>query len=107
MKKKIPAQLIVAIVIVVIGAGGLLTEYFLVKWYPKHKYEVEERTLELLPYRNESLGIEMQVARGLYGKVENIPGGVQISQRHFFSRNPFLTITSQVNPDGAFEFSPQ
>jgi hypothetical protein len=61
----------------------------------------------LLPYRNDSLGVEMQVAAGIYGKVDGFPGGVKIYRPKFWSVGPSLTITSQPNPDNAAEFSPQ
>jgi hypothetical protein len=107
MKREMSTQLLVALAIVVIGAGLLVGEYFLVKWYPRHQQRVQERTLRLLPYRNDSLGIEMQVAAGLYGRVDSFPGGVRITRPKFMSIPASLTITSQPNPDGSFEFSPQ
>jgi hypothetical protein len=107
MKKEISTQLLVALGIMLLGGGILAGEYFLVKWYPRHQRRVQEEALKLLPYRNDSLGIEMQVAAGLYGKVENFPGGVRITRPKFWSILPSLTITSQPNPDGTFEFSPQ
>ncbi|MGD0920182.1 MAG: hypothetical protein ABSA70_00280 [Terriglobia bacterium] len=107
MKREISTQLLVALGIVLLGAGILAGEYFLVKWYPRHQQRVQEEALKLLPYRNDSLGIEMQVAAGLYGEVENFPGGVRITRPKFWSIPPSLTITSQPNPDGTFEFSPQ
>jgi len=107
MKREFPTQLIVGLLIVLVGGGVLAGEYFLVKWYPRHKQRVTEETLKLLPYRNDSLGIEMQVAAGLYGRVNNFPGGVRITRPKFWSIGPSLTITSQPNPDQATEFSPQ
>jgi len=107
MKREISTQLLVALGIVLLGGGILGGEYFLVKWYPRHQQRVQEEALKLLPYRNDSLGIEMQVAAGLYGEVENFPGGVRITRPKFWSIPPSLTITSQPNPDGTFEFSPQ
>lgn len=107
MKREISTQLLVALGIVLLGAGILAGEYFLVKWYPRHERRVQEEALKLLPYRSDSLGIEMQVAAGLYGAVENFPGGVRITRPKFWSIPPSLTITSQPNPDGTFEFSPQ
>jgi hypothetical protein len=107
MKREISTQLLVALGIVLLGGGILGGEYFLVKWYPRHQRRVQEEALKLLPYRNDSLGIEMQVAAGLYGEVENFPGGVRITRPKFWSIPPSLTITSQPNPDGTFEFSPQ
>ena len=107
MKKEISTQLLVALGVLALGGVILVGEYFLVKWYPRHQQRVQEETLKLLPYRNDSLGIEMHVAAGLYGKAENFPGGVRITRPKFWSIPPSLIITSQPNPDGTFEFSPQ
>ena len=107
MKKETSIQLIVGLVIVLGGASFLGIEYFLVKWYPRHKFQVVENTLKPLPYRNTALGIEMQVAAGIYGQVEDFPGGVKIQRPAFWSVGPSLTITSQPNPDQTAEFSPE
>jgi len=100
-------QLWLLLVIVLGGAGALAGEYLLVKWYPRHQQKVADEVLTLLPYRNDTLGVEMQVAAGIYGKVEGFPGGVKIYRPKFWSVGPSLTITSQPNPDNAAEFSPQ
>ena len=100
-------QLWLLLLIVVGGASALGAEYLLVKWYPRHQQRVSEEALTLLPYRNENLGVEMQVAAGIYGKVEGFPGGVKIYRPKFWSVGPSLTVTSQPNPDNATEFSPQ
>jgi hypothetical protein len=107
MKKQIPMQLVVGLAILVIGGGIVLGEYFLVRWYPGHKERVTKETLQLLPYKNDSLGIEMQVAVGLYEKVEPFAGGVRIFAPRFWSIGPSLTLTSQPNPDQSTEFTPQ
>jgi hypothetical protein len=107
MKRQIPTQLILGLIVLVVGGAVLGGEYFLVKWYPHHQQRVTEKTLRLLPYRNDALGIEMQVAAGLYGKVDPFPGGVKITRPEFWSIGPSLTITSQPNPDQSAEFSPQ
>jgi hypothetical protein len=107
MKKAIPTQLIVALAIMLVGGGALGGEYFLVKWLPKHQERVREETLELMPYQNAALGVEMQIAAGLYGRVEDFPGGVRITRPKFWSIPPALTLTSQPNPDAVFEFSPE
>lgn len=107
MKRRLPSQLSMALAIIVIGGGALGAEYVLVKWYPVYHQHVIDATLQMLPYRNDSLGLEMQVAAGIYGKVENIPGGVRIYRPELFSRDPSLTIISQPNPDSAAQFSPQ
>lgn len=106
MKKQIPTQLTVTLLIVVVGGGILGGEYLLVKWYPRHRQRVVEETLTLLPYRSDALGIEMEVAAGLYGKVEDFAGGVKIRRPKFWSISPALTITSRPNPEGTVEFSP-
>jgi hypothetical protein len=100
-------QLWLLLVIVFGGAGALLAECLLVRWYPRHQQRVADEVLTLLPYRNDSLGVEMQVAAGIYGKVDGFPGGVKIYRSKFWSVGPSLTITSQPNPDNAAEFSPQ
>ncbi len=100
-------QLLVALAIVVLGGAGLGGEYFLVKWYPHHRQRVADETLKLLPYRNDGLGIEMHVAAGICGKIQDFPGGVKIFRPAFWSIGPSLTITAQPNPDHAAEFSPQ
>lgn len=107
MKKGLSMQSTVALAILILGAGFLALEYFLVKWYPRHLLRVTEATLELLPYRNDGLGIEMQVAAGIYGKVESAPGSVRIYRSRLVVTGPSLTITSEPNPDHAAEFTPQ
>ena len=100
-------QLWLLLLIVLGGAGALGAEYLLVKWYPRHQQKVADEVLMLLPYRNDNLGVQVQVAAGIYGKVEGFPGGVKIYRPKFWSVGPSLTITSQPNPDNAAEFSPQ
>ena len=107
MKKQIPSQLLLAVSILIIGGALAGGEYLLVKWYPGHRQRVNEETLKPRPYRNDSLGIDMQIAEGLYGNVENFPGGVKISRSKFWSIGPSLTITSQPNPDQTWEWSPE
>jgi hypothetical protein len=107
MKKEISTQSIIALSVLLVGGAVLGGEYLLVKWYPHHQQRVTEKTLRLLPYRNDALGIEMQVAAGLYGKVDAFPGGVKITRPEFWSISPSLTITSQPNPDQSSEFLPQ
>ena len=106
MAKRISTQFIVALGILLIGGGVVGGEYFLVRWYPGHKQRVAEGTLVMRPYHNDALGLDMQVAQGIFGKVESIPGGVKFSRFKFLSTGPSLTITAQPNPDKSFEFSP-
>ncbi len=107
MKKQIPMQLIVGLGIVVLG--GLLVggEYLLVKWWPVHEQRVAEETLKMLPYKNDALGVTMQVAAGIYGKVDTFPEGAKIYRPKFWSIGPSITLTTQPNPDKAFEFTPE
>jgi hypothetical protein len=107
MKKKLPSQLILAISILIIGGGLIGGEYLLVKWYPGHRQRVREEILKPRPYHDDSLGIDIQIADGLTGKVETFPGGVKITHSVFWSVGPSLTITSQPNPDQTWEFSPE
>jgi hypothetical protein len=104
---RIPAQFVVGVGIVVIGGGALLGEYIVVRWYPVHLKNEAEAAQKLLPYENQSLGVDMQVAAGIYGKVESIPDGVRIYRPKLFGSGPSLTIVWQPNPDGATEFSPE
>ena len=107
MKKHVPTQLIVGLGILLVGGGIIGGEYFLVKWYPAHREAVVKETLELTPFKNEGLGVEMQVAAGINEKVEPFSGGVRIFSPRFWSSGPTITITSQPNPDQSAEFSPQ
>lgn len=105
--KKLSMQAKFMLGIILVGGGALAAEYILVKWYPYYQGYKANKVLEALPYQNASLGIEMQVAKGIYGKVDDFPGGVRIYRSHLFSRGPVLIITSQSNPSSADEFSPQ
>lgn len=107
MKKEMPGQLIVAAVILLGGGAIVGAEYLLTKWYPLHEQRVSEKILEPVSYSNADLGIELQVAAGIYGKVETFPGGAKILRSKFWGVGPSMTITSQPNPDRTAEFSPQ
>ena len=105
--KKLPIQLILAVAIVIIGAGLVGGEYLLVKWYPGHHQRVSDATLKQHPYHNDALQIDVQIADGLSGNPEAFPNGVKISRSKFWSVGPSLTITSQPNPDQTWEFPPE
>ena len=105
MKREIPTQLLFGLAILLIGGAALGIEYFWVKLAPIHKQHVADETLKLLPYSNESLGVDLQVAAGIYGKVASFPGGVKIYRPQFWGSGPSLTITSAPNVDHAAEFS--
>jgi hypothetical protein len=105
--KKLPTQLKFALGILIIGGGALAAEYILVKWYPYYRGYTAQKVLKLLPYRNADMGIDMQVAAGIYGKVDDFPGGVRIYRPRILGHGPSLTLTSQSNPGHTDEFSPQ
>jgi hypothetical protein len=105
MAKRIPFQLILAVAILILGGGLVGGEYLLVRWYPGHQERVREKTLAPHPYHNDTLGIDIEIADGIYGSVESFPGGVRIGRQRFWSVGPSLTITSQPNPDQTWEFS--
>jgi hypothetical protein len=105
--KHLPTQLIVGLGILLVGGGIVGGEYFLVKWYPKHKEAVKTETLAPTSYKNDDLGFELQVAAGINEKAETFSGGVRIFSPRFMTAGPSLTITSQPNPDKTTEFTPQ
>ena len=105
--KKLSMQMKFALGIILIGGGALAAEYVLVKWYPYYQGYKANKVLAALPYQNATLGVDMQVAAGIYGKVDDFPGGVRIYRSHLFSHGPVLIITSESNPNNADEFSPQ
>ncbi len=107
MKWKMPTQLKFALAILIIGGGALAGEYTLVKWYPYYKGYRANKALQMLPYHNPEMGIDMQVAAGIYGKVDDFPGGVRIYRPRIFGNGPSLTLTSQANPGHTDEFSLQ
>jgi hypothetical protein len=105
--RKLPTQVVVGLGILIVGGGIVGGEYFLVKWYPRHTEAVKAATLRPVPYKNDSLGIDMQVAAGFNKKVESFAGGVRIYAPKFWSIGPSITLTVQPNPDQAAEFTPQ
>jgi hypothetical protein len=105
--KKIPTQLVVGLAILLIGSGIVGGEYLIVKWYPKHQANITSETLTLIPYKNDGLGIDMQVAAGIDQKVEISPGQVRIFSPRIFDTDPSMTLDSQPNPDQSSEFTPQ
>lgn len=109
MNRKIFAnkQRVLTYILLIGGAILLTAEYFIVRWYPGHEQRVTAAMLTLLPYQNEGLGIQMQVAAGIYGKVETYPGGVRIYRPWLLGGGPSITITSQPNTTSSSQFSPQ
>jgi hypothetical protein len=107
MKNHVPTQLIVGLGILLVGAGIVVGEFLIVRWYPGHQIAVRQQTLDLVPFKNDGLGIEMQVAKGITEKVEPFSGGVRIYAPRVWGIGPTIKITSQPNPDNSSQFSPQ
>ena len=97
------------LLLIILGAGGSVLggEYLWVKEYPRYHDRVVEKTLNPLPYHSEAMGIDMQVAAGLYGGVQDFPGGIRIFRPKLLGGGPTLTVTAKPNPDHTPEFSPQ
>jgi len=100
-------QRTVTYILLIAGAIILGGEYFMVRWYPGHKQRVADAALQLLPYQDDGLGIQMKVAAGIYGKVAVYPGGIRIYRPSIFEKGPSITLTTQANTTGFSEFSPQ
>ena len=93
---------------IVIGAAVILGgEFLLTRWYPGHRQRVIENTLRLLPYRSDSLGVAMQVAAGIYGRVDDFPGGIRIYRPELLSAGPSIAVTSEPNPTHQDSFTAQ
>ena len=107
MKKHLSTQWILTIAIVAIGGAVLAGEMYLVNWLPGHRERVRQEALKPVPYKNDKLGIELQISAGFNGKTEEFAGGVRITHPKFMGFGPSITITSQPNPDGTFEFDPR
>ena len=107
MMKQISTQWIVGLSILFIGALVLAGEGYLVQWLPGHRARLREEALKPVPYKNDKLGIELQISSGFNGTTEEFSGGVRITHSKFMGIGPSITITSQPNPDGTFEFDPR
>lgn len=82
-------------------------EFLLARWYPGHHQREVNETLRMQPYSNDAFGIQMQVANGIAGKIEVLPGSLRISHPIFWGQGPSISITSEPNPSSATEFSAQ
>ncbi|MGH9344391.1 MAG: hypothetical protein ACRD19_11600 [Terriglobia bacterium] len=93
------------LIILVVAALVLGTEYAVKRWYPVHEQHVEDAALKQLPYQKASLGLQMQVAAGIYGAVADTGDSVKIYRSHISGGSPSITITLLPNPDGASQFT--
>lgn len=94
----------VTLIVVLLTAIVLGIEYTVKRWYPAHEQRLGDAALKQLPYQNKGLGIQMQVAAGIYGKVQDFPGGVKIYRPRLRGEGPSITITTDPNPGGALKF---
>lgn len=95
----------VTIIILIAGAILLGSEFLIIRWYPGHKERVQQQELKLLSYQNNSLGLQMQVAAVIYGKVRNTGKDVRIYRSHLFSKGPSIAISSK--PSTSAQFTPE
>jgi hypothetical protein len=100
-------QLTVAMIIVIAAVVLLGGEFLITRWYPGHKERVAAATLKPLPYRSDSLGVQMNIAAGIYGKVRDFPGGIRVYRPELLGVGPAIVITSQPNPTHQDQFSDQ
>jgi hypothetical protein len=106
MKREFSPQFIFALVILLGGGAVVGGEYLLVKRYPEYRQRKIDEALELRPYKNDTLGVEMGVAAGLHNKVEDFAGGVRFSGWKFWGTNPTLSLAARPNPEGTHNFDP-
>lgn len=95
----------VTVIILVIAALILGTEYTIKRWYPAHKHQEEDTALKPLPYENAALGLKMHVSAGFYEKIAASAAGVKIYRSHIMGGSPSITLTLLPNPDRASEFT--
>ncbi len=100
-------QRTVTYILIIAGVIILGSEYLMARWYPSHEQRVADAALQLLPYQNDGLGVQMKIAAGIYGKVDVYPGGIKIYRPSVFEAGPSITLTLQPNETGLSEFSPQ
>jgi hypothetical protein len=105
MKVQISGQRKVTIGILVIGAALLSTEFFFIRWYPGHQERVQQGALKLFPYQNSAMGLQMDLAAALYGKVRDGGKDVTISRWKLFGKGPSVTIS--LKPNSSSQFTPE
>lgn len=103
----ISGQRKVTIIIVIVGVILLGGEYLAIRWLPGHRERANQALLRQLPYQNNGLGINMRVAAGIYGKVEDQPTDIRIYRPKLFGGGPSITVTSQPNTTSSSQFSPE
>jgi hypothetical protein len=95
----------VTIGILIAGAILLTSEFFLIRWYPGHKERAEQQALKLFPYQNSAMGLQMDIAAALYGKVRDGANQIKISRWSLFGKGPSITIS--LKPNHSAQFTPQ
>ena len=95
-----------SIIISCIGVGLFLTQLLYLKYYSVYQDMRFEALSEEVPYEDFDLGIRMNIADGLYGEIETIPGGVRIRNNRLWRIGPSILISARPNPDRSDKFSP-
>lgn len=93
------------LIILVIAVLVFGTEYALKRWLPAHEQRVEDAALKQLPYQKASLGLQMQVAAGIYGAVADTGDSAKIYRSHISGGSPSITLTLLPNPGHASQFT--
>jgi hypothetical protein len=105
MKIQISGQRKVTIGILVIGAALLSAEFLIIRWYPGHQERAQQQALRLLPYQNSAMGLQMDIAAALYGKVRDHGKEITISRWKLFGKGPSITIL--LKPNSSSQFTPE
>ncbi|HTV54995.1 MAG TPA: hypothetical protein VMI06_08760 [Terriglobia bacterium] len=95
----------VTVGILVIGAALLTTEFLLIRWYPGHQEREQQQALKLLPYQNSAMGLQIDVAAAIYGKVRDSGKEVTISRWKLFGNGPSIAIS--LKPNSSAQFTPE
>lgn len=103
--RAVSSQRKVTVGIVIVGAVLLTSEFLLIRWYPGHKDRANQQALKLLPYQNSPMGLQMDIAATLYGRVRNGANQIEISRWHLFGRPPSITIS--LKPNHSTQFTPE
>jgi hypothetical protein len=105
-KINISGQRKVTIGILVVGAILLSAEFLLIRWYPGHQERSQQQALKLFPYQNSAMGLQMDVAACLYGRVRDSGvKGIKISRWGLFGKGPSITIS--LKPNSSAQFTPE
>jgi hypothetical protein len=105
MRIQISGQRKVTIGILIVGAILLSAEFFFIRWYPGHQERVQQQELKLFSYQNGAMGLQMDIAAVLYGKVRDSGKDITISRWKLFGKRPSITIS--LKPNSSSQFTPE